>query len=267
MGLLARSIPPGANTCLLSHQPKAQNRFPCPQLEAGRFWQSNSLVWRDCHAHASPRSRRGCSQPCSSQALLRQVSTGQVLVQGAVVLQDTLREEADLWALRECHTMRGYQMLPQAIAFILCAQEHLLFSPCKTKKTKEKYIECYFEMNQLNKSVFLSLGWSCRLAELFATGCSTAHSPSCPPHQQHHEGSQWVPDTCIRAQSRDPPAGRAAAGLCSQGRPQLLTCPPVRSQCDFVEEAEGLVQHSAEPRCASQWVLGFMSRGLAVQQH
>lgn len=55
MGVLACSIPPGANTCLLSHQPKAQNRFLCPELEAGRFWQSNSLVWRDWHAHASPQ--------------------------------------------------------------------------------------------------------------------------------------------------------------------------------------------------------------------
>lgn len=37
MGLLACSIPPEANTCLLSHQPKAQNRFLCPQLKAGRI--------------------------------------------------------------------------------------------------------------------------------------------------------------------------------------------------------------------------------------
>lgn len=63
--------------------------------------------------------------------------------------QDTLREETDLQALWECHTMCGCQMSPQAIGFILYAQQYLLFSPCKTKKTKEKYIECYLEMNQL----------------------------------------------------------------------------------------------------------------------
>lgn len=153
-------------------------------------------------------------------------------------------------------------MSSQAIGFILCAQQYLLFSPCKTKKTKEKHIECYLEMNQLHKPMSFSpcraLGWSCRLAGAVCTGCSTAHSPSCSPHRQHYGGSQWVPGT------------QPASGLRAETPPERLllgtaavpvTCLPVSSQCGFVEEAEGLVQQGATPKCVSQWVLGFMLRG------
>lgn len=112
--------------------------------------------------------------------------------------QDTLREVADLRALRECHTVCGCQMSSQAIGFILCAQQYLLFSPCKTEKTKEKYIECYLEMNQLYKPMSFSpchaVGWSCRLAGAVCHRLQHSTQP-CSPHRQHHGGSQWVPGT------------------------------------------------------------------------
>lgn len=56
MGLLACSIPPEANTCLLSHQPKAQNRFLCPQLKAGRVFGKATPSYRET---AVPTHLRG----------------------------------------------------------------------------------------------------------------------------------------------------------------------------------------------------------------
>lgn len=55
-------------------------------------------------------------------------------------------------------------------------------------------------------------GWQ----ELSATGCSIAHSPSYPPHQQNYGGSQWVPDT------------QPASGLRAEN-PQLLLGTAVRA--------------------------------------
>jgi len=65
-GLLARSIPPGANACLQSHRPETPDRLLCPQPAA--LARQVPLPRRGCRAHVSRRSSRRCSQPCSSQA-------------------------------------------------------------------------------------------------------------------------------------------------------------------------------------------------------
>lgn len=53
---------------------------------------------------------------------------------------------------------------------------------------------------------------------------------------------------CIRADSRDPPQlGQAAAGLRWLGQTSAPRLPSCRIQWDFALEAEGSVQHGAEP--------------------
>lgn len=115
-------------------------------------------------------------------------------------------------------------------------------------------------MNQLHKPKSFSpchaVGWSCRPAGA-DTDCSIAHSLSCPPHRQHHGGSQRVPGTQLVSGLR---AETPQSSCCWALWPGQTSAPHVRSQCS---EAEGLAQHSAEPKCASQWVLGFTLRGLA----
>lgn len=199
MGLLACSIPPGANTCLLNHQPKAQNRFFCPQLEAGRVLAKQlphmqrlqcPRVSEEWMGLLSALQLAGCAEHRAGVGLR------------AVVQQDTLREEADLRALQECHTRRGCQI---AIGFILCAQQHLLFSPRKTEETKEKYIECYLKMNQLYKPKSFSpchaVGGSCRLAGAVCHRLQHSTQPLLPPTPTWGlpEGA-WHP-ACIRAES------------------------------------------------------------------
>lgn len=77
-GLLARSIPPRANTCLQSHQTKIQDRLLCPQPEAGRAsGRQVPLLRRGCCTRMSHRSNQGCSWPCGSQEPFREVAAAE----------------------------------------------------------------------------------------------------------------------------------------------------------------------------------------------
>lgn len=123
--------------------------------------------------------------------------------------------------------MRGCQMPPQAIGFILFkTQQRILFSPSKTKKTKEEHIECYLEMNQLYKPKSFSLpcsGMAGAVCNRLQHSTQSLLPPTPTPPWGLPVGTQH-PD-CIRAESRDPPVRLllgTAAGADLSPSPALL---------------------------------------------
>lgn len=124
-------------------------------------------------------------------------------------------------------------------------------------------------------------GISCIILSLLRSGTVLLAGRSClqgaaawhiAPPAHHADSAGGAPDGCpapslhqaSQGRKQGPPRlGWAAAGCRRLGQTSAPRLPSCGVPAGLAQEAEGSVQHGAEPRRASAWVLGFTPRGAA----